>query len=402
MDNNKDELTRLAAKILDGKASDSDIARYNRWFAAHQSGEHAPIPQLAETKAVLYRRIQAAIPAKRPAPVWHFRPSYWAAAAVLVFALAGIYFYLSTGNGRYMAVQDAGPGGNRATLLLADGRTIDLSTNQEGIVVGDDGIRYNNGDSLVGHWLRTEDNEGHPGSAGPESASNQMEYNTLATPHGGQYRITLSDGSKVWLNAGSRLRYPVRFGKEERVVELEGEAYFEVSGQVHGTTGTPKVPFLVETTAQTVEVLGTRFNISAYPDEAETKTTLVEGSVAIRPGDGERLQLSPGEQGVLAGTQLTKHEVDVSNYIAWTKGYFKFSGDLESILKQLGRWYDAAVVYRDDSVKAQRIFGIVYRDMTLREALKIISLACEAHFRVEERQSQTTGKTERRIIVMMQ
>src|SRR5690606_13352531 len=189
--------------------------------------------------------------------------------------------------------EDILPGGNRATLTLADGRTINLSEAQTGIVVGD-GITYLDGTGVL-------DN----------SASSVSTIMSLSTPKGGTYQITLPDGSKVWLNANSTLKYPSRFGGKERVVELEGEAYFDVSQQSTANSRQASfVPFLVKTNNQTVEVLGTEFNISAYADDPVTKTTLVEGSVKVSAhAVNASTLLKPGEQGLLLHDRIERKTV---------------------------------------------------------------------------------------------
>src|SRR5690606_28711202 len=207
---------------------------------------------------------------------------------------------------------DVQPGTNRATLAFADGRSIDLSEAHQGIIVGEE-ITYLDGSEVSEY-----------GAIHNRLAINEQQ---LATPKGGTYTITLSDGTKVWLNAASILKYPARFSDRERVVTLEGEAFFDVTQQTQGTGHLKrKIPFKVITNGQTVEVLGTTFGISAYPNE-ETKTTLVEGAVRLRPGSGgSAVALVPGEQGVLAGGSIAKHEVNVSTHTAWKDGLIVLKG----------------------------------------------------------------------------
>src|SRR5690606_11094862 len=250
------------------------------------------------------------------------------AAALMITGLAGMWFL--TGN--WVANQDVvvvnaadiGPGGNRATLTLADGSTVNLSEAQSGIIVGEE-ISYLDGSVIIDNGQLTMDNDD-----APESSLSSINYQ-LSTPKGGTYQITLSDCTNVWLNSASTLTNPAQFEGNERVVELDGEAYFEVRNETLDmrletplkSTGRP---FRVISKGQTVEVLGTQFNISAYADEAEIKTTLVEGRVKVNAAESpfEGLLLVPGEQAILTGTMMRKQQVDVEQFIAWKDGLFSF------------------------------------------------------------------------------
>jgi len=253
------------------------------------------------------------------------------AAMLLILPALGIaYYYLAAPERSSVTPisvleHDVAPGGHRATLQLSSGRTIDLSPDREGIVVGSQ-IVYLDGTEVV------------------QSAQTDTESQVLTTPRGGTYQITLSDGTKVWLNAASTLRYPVRFVAAERVVELDGEGYFEVSSPPDGTAW----PFRVKTTQQTVEVLGTQFNVTAYSDEAETRTTLVEGAVrVINLKANEASRLRPGEQSILHASQTEIRKVNPQTVIAWKNGLFHFDDTpFSQMIKQIDRWYDIEVQYR--------------------------------------------------------
>src|SRR5690606_22741368 len=198
----------------------------------------------------------------------------------------------------------------------------------------------------------------------------------LTTPKGGTYRLTLSDGTNVWLNAASTLRYPAKFTGTERMVELEGEAYFEVSRLTRGSD--IRVPFRVVSKGQTVEVLGTEFNITAYADEDAVRTTLVEGSVqvvsdgAIETQRPQPVTLRPGQQSVVSpdGTQI--NSVDVSMFTAWKDGLFSFrETEMSDAMRQLARWYNVDVVY-EGAVPETYFFGNIRRDKSLAHALAIL------------------------------
>lgn len=315
---------------------------------------------------------------------------YAAAAAVLIAVTVGIgiWQYSQSAYQPISAAQVA-PGTNRATLTLADGRTIDLSEAQTGIVVGEQDITYSDGTALG------QPEEGTPGT---ENGKLSTEYYVLSTPKGGTYQVTLPDGSKVWLNANSTLKYPSGFDGDERIVELTGEGYFEVNRHKVGESAFQ--PFKVISNGQTVEVLGTQFNISAYPDETSAKTTLVEGSVRLGINASEAAApntqyaiLAPGEQGILQNGKLEVQTVDVEKITAWQKGYFMFSGELQSILADIARWYDVEVVFDSAGLKNLKASGIVFRDKPLSDVLDMLSRVAPVQFEV------TTNGKERRIVV---
>lgn len=245
------------------------------------------------------------------------------------------------------------PGGNRATLTLGDGRTIDLSEAQAGIIVGDE-VTYLDGTEILDNGV-----------------SHLM---SLTTPKGGTYQITLPDGTIVWLNANSTLKYPSRFSDAARVVELEGEAYFDVRQQtVSDGQRTEKVPFKVQTAGQVVEVLGTEFNISAYADDAETQTTLVEGRVKVshRMSDASSL-LKPREQAKLVNGTLSTRQVNTEPYIAWKNGYFFFEDEpLRSVMGKIAKWYDVEVVF-SEAPPADGFNGIISRSKSLDQTLAML------------------------------
>lgn len=274
------------------------------------------------------------------------------AAALLIITTIATYFFLEITSNREPRVvdlktEDIVPGGNRATLRLADGRTIDLNEEQTGIQVGD-GITYLDGSEVV-------------------APNSHTEYAVLTTPKGGTYQITLSDGSKIWLNAASTLTYPVSFDDGERVVELEGEAYFEVASD-EGRS------FKVISKGQEVIVLGTEFNVSAYDEENEIKTTLVEGSVRLDI-DRASLRLGPGEQGIVDGNGLNKHHVNIEQYTSWKSGRFSFEGKtFDQVFRELARWYDIDIRY-DGPIPNVEFYGGAFRNKNLGVVLRLLESA---------------------------
>ncbi len=289
-------------------------------------------------------------------------PWAWAAAAAVVFAV-GVFLWQGMGPIRekpevvQMEISDIAPGGNRATLKLADGREIDLSEAQAGIVVGDD-VTYLDGSAVLGD---------EAGGGKRDRVLTGAPVYTLTTPKGGTYQITLPDGTNVWLNAASTLTYPPRFASGERRVFLSGEAFFDVKTD-------KRKPFRVESHGQEVEVLGTAFNVSAYPDERYAKTTLVEGAVRLG-SDWGNVTLEPGQQGTLAAGAIRVASVDVAAYVGWKDNEFVFDGiALQDAMKQLSRWYDMEVVYEGE-IPILPFYGSFSRSLPLSETLAILKEA---------------------------
>lgn len=306
------------------------------------------------------------------------------AAAVLIAATAITYvFFGDQPNHKPQIVNiethDIAPGGNRARLSLADGRVVELSEEQAGIVVGKEEITYEDGSAL---GVGSSDAEGR----------RDLSLLELSTPKGGTYQLTLSDGSKVWLNSASILTYPTRFSGNERIVELEGEGYFEIAKDM-------KRPFKVRSAGQEVKVLGTEFNISAYADEMETKTTLVEGQVEVAAGaSGSTVTLSPGKLVTLSGTgKLITSEANIKKEIAWKSGWFHFENtSFADMMRQIGRWYDVDVRY-DGNVPNGVFGGIMDRNVSLKTLLGYLGDSSGLLFELNDRTLIVRRKTEDKI-----
>lgn len=293
-----------------------------------------------------------------------------AAAAIMVGIIIGSVFYFKNDGSTVkpgdapMGMREVLPGGNKAVLTLSDGSTIDLG-------VADNGKLATQGTAEV---LKREDGQLDYMHAGQLMTS--MVYNTLQTPRGGQYQITLSDGSKVWLNAASSMHYPVTFSKNERRVEISGEAYFEIAKD-------RSRPFIVRINQMEVQVLGTRFNINAYQDEASIRTTLLEGSVKIQT-PGEIKEISPGQQAAFrSGMKLMiSNDVNLDETVAWKDGNFQFeNSDIQSVMRQLSRWYDMDVRY-EGQVKKHFIGGIS-RQVNLSKVLSMLEQTGEVSFQID-------------------
>jgi len=298
-----------------------------------------------------------------------------AAAAVIIFLSAGIYFYTyKTGSGKDpQFANDIKPGGNKAFLTLADGSRISLTDALNGEVAKQAGISI----------TKTKDGQLIYNVADQVADDHAKQiFNTIETPRGGQYQIKLPDGTKVWLNASSSLRYPAVFKAYDRTVELKGEAYFEV-------TKDAKRPFKVNSGIQELEVLGTHFNVNAYADEPMIKTTLLEGSVHISKDKGtdreKEIILKPGQQSLCAANDIKVNTADMEEPVAWKNGYFKFNDEnIEGILKKISRWYDVDIRY--EGRMTDKIFnGKVSRYSNVSEVLQILQLTGAIQFKIEGR-----------------
>ena len=291
-----------------------------------------------------------------------------AAAAILLLATVGGVFWFVQHNKKTLQINtlsvvgnqfknDVLPGGNKAILTLGDGSKIILDNAQNGalatqgntaVMKKSNQLVYNASNAVSGSLLE------------------KILINTIATPRGGQYQIILPDGSKVWLNAASSIKFPTIFRGEERRVEITGEAYFEVAHNA-------KMPFIVSNGDAEVRVLGTHFNINSYEDENVLKVTLLEGSVKVlRSTTNESKLISPGQQAQLTHNGSIKiAEVNANEVIAWKNGYFHFDrADIKSVMRQLSYWYDVEVVY-EGSIPTQQFGGDMQRNLTLSQVLNI-------------------------------
>lgn len=309
------------------------------------------------------------------------------AAAVLLIAGAGLYFYSYEPSKNKITVQDLAvndiiAGGNKAYLTLADGKKIALTDIGNGKVAEQAGLSIT---KTAEGQLLYEIKE----SAVAEKNKEQLLYNTITTPAGGQYQVVLPDGTHVWLNAASSLTYATSIANlKERKVELKGEAYFEVARQEKDQV---KKPFIVKSRNQEVEVLGTHFNISSYEQESLTATTLLEGRVKVSRQNAFEETISPGEQS-LVGKGIAVNKVDTSTAVAWKNGLFRFeNANIYTVMNQFSRWYNFDVKY-EGKAPANKFNGEIYRNLNASKALKILSYA-KIKFRVESNDSNPERKT---------
>ena len=322
-----------------------------------------------------------------------YKTTIAAAAMFLVMLGAGaVYYYTNrsttdnyTTGINFDPVNDLPPGGKKALLTLADGGLIVLDSASNGVLTKQAGAKIiKSGNGSIEYQA-----EGN--------LSEKTDYNTISTPVGGQYQLTLSDGSKVWLNSASSIRFPAIFKGKQRIVSINGEAYFEVNqlqSDVPGKKSAQKnIPFIVDVAGKgRIEVLGTHFNVNAYISEGAITATLLEGSIKFSPAampgkiSDEPVLLLPGQQGLLAttGEISVNSKVDMEKIVAWKNGYFLFSSStIQEVMNQIARWYDIEVIY-EGKISERKFGGKIQMDLNLSETLKILTIN-NIKFRIEGR-----------------
>lgn len=266
-------------------------------------------------------------------------------------------------------------GSTKAILILDNGQKIDLTKINQ-----DSSIKINNDDILV--KLDSNKNLSYLNLDKKNSRKNkELEYNTIVIPRGGEYNITLEDGSIIYLNSESELRYPINFTKNERKVYLKGEAYFEIKED-------KKCPFIVETSKMSVKVLGTKFAIRAYEDENISSTTLVSGSVALHNNltPKKNIILKPNEQATILDSDILVKKVNVKYYTAWRSGKFYFKGDnLVTIVNQLKRWYDLEFFFAETELQNHIFSGLIKKDYSANKIFEMIEKTSNVRFEINDK-----------------
>lgn len=368
-------LQTLIARYNAGAASDDEKVLVEKWYESVNGDEYIRDEQyFAQLKKDVYQELSAHINNSRLITPANTRklPLRWLVAAVILMVCSiGLYNH-------YKAIpaeqtvkatpkNDIAPGGNKATLILADGSKLVLDEVKNGRVA-------KQGESLVekkhsGLLSYLTNNEG------AETAP--VTYNTITTPRGGQYNVILADGTEVWLNAASSLKFPTSFTGKEREVELTGEAYFEVAKN-------KAMPFHVTAAGQTVEVLGTHFNVNAYTDENGIKTTLLEGSVKVSKA-GLQVVIKPGQQALFNNSAVNVTDgVDIDEVMAWKNGKFYFNNaDIQTVMRQVSRWYNVDIEYAG-KIPEDHFTGKFSKNMTAANALKVLEFT-GVNFKIEGR-----------------
>ncbi|WP_295124877.1 FecR family protein [uncultured Chitinophaga sp.] len=350
-------LLALIARVENGTATEYELARYNEW-CNEQQANNLPVEDFGRKRVQMLRGINKKI-GRKPLSVTISRVA--AAAVLLVLVSAGLYRFLAPTPAR-MSNKEGLPGIERAMLTLADGSRIELDDAEEGELANQHGVKV----------VKLPDNQ-----LAYEGEGNAMAYNTLETPRGAKYRITLPDGSTVWLNASSSLRFPTSFKGEDRQVELQGEAYFDVAKNA-------SKPFKVKLHQMDVQVLGTQFNVMAYNDEPNVRSTLLDGSVRLHDETGEVL-LTPGQQGTRQngtdGFVVTK--VNAADAVAWKNGFLVFENEeIETVMRKIARWYNVEVEI-SEKVAGKRFGGTISQQKDVQSVLTALEITGSVHFKMQ-------------------
>ncbi len=388
----EDKKEELYQRFLKNEATSAELTTLFDWFAVVNEEELrelivSALAQVSTTKAdrtheahlqVLHAQINARInelnrgtvplaTQEQPSPSFRrlFSPVYKVAASLLLIcgvAWLGYQEFIKTEDGSAIL-----PGCNCATLVLPDGSNVDLKVSKDTVLRAYSGVTIHR--TADGRLIYTAD---------AHERNTAAVLNSIVTPLGGRYRISLSDGTMVVLNSGSRLDFPVGFHGDKREVRLTGEAYFEVMKD-------PLKPFIVTSGAGSTEVLGTKFNVSSYPEDKFISTTLLEGKVRfISARMDTAVVLKPGEQANLSSGQLSVREVNAADFMGWKDNKFIFrDAALAHIMKQLSRWYNIEVDY--NSLPDRNIYANISADVPLSEVLRMLSVTSGLKFKVEGR-----------------
>lgn len=368
-----------------GTCTEEERQLVESWYNQRRNNIYNPLTNEEELLAGerIYGNVMNVLTYETPknvVPLWRQPRVWWVAAGTMLLMATAGYFVM---NNKPVATQTAEipkpvvqpmvvPGGNKAVLTLADGSSIVLDSAANGALT-------QQGATTI---MKKQDGE-LVYKAESKTGENAVALNTISTPRGGQYQVVLPDGTRVWLNAVTSLRFPASFTGNERRVELTGEAYFEVAKN-------DRMPFKISLSAlpgaqggTQVEVLGTHFNVKAYNDEAAIKTTLLEGSVKMSNAKGQYL-MKPGQQTRVGkdGKMSLNEDADVDEAVAWKNGRFQFNeADVETVMRDIARWYDVTIEYAG-KVPAEKFEGEIPRSSSIAEVFKILELS-NVHCKIE-------------------
>lgn len=359
---------QLIKKYLDGTCTAEEKAILESWYLK-ESVDKASVTDhtnFLDIESEIWNKLEKNKKPKRTGLVW-----YAAAAAAVALITITVYFSFNAGNSNNHQLAEYEkilPGSNKAVLTLSNGSKIDLNNSEYGVFAKDAGVNIRKtADGQLAYDII------------PQPLTSEISYNTIETPKGGQYQVSLPDGTKVWLNALSSLRFSTSFNGKERVVQVTGEAYFEVASN-------KEKPFIVNTDSQTIEVLGTHFNVNSYSDETLVKTSLVEGTVKVS-SFGKTIIMKPGNQAISNKTdnRLSIERINVEDAIAWKNGYFQFSNEnTESVMKKISRWYDVEIIYQKGFVD-QQFVGTISKYEDVSKVLGMLELTGVVHFKQDGR-----------------
>ena len=371
------EIARIIQKSLKGRLSESEEKLLSDWRKVSDENEHAFQRMISEDfytvgmekletydyRVAYGRFLQKKYQRRRKR---RFLISMARVAAVALPFVMAVVLYVGLNREEEQTLRPSLasnilPGTSKAVLTLANGQMIPLGKETTDSTIITDGTQISASGSGVTY------------ASGVESES--VVYNKLEIPRGGEFCLTLSDGTRVWLNSETSIQYPVAFGAKERRVFVQGEAYFEVAKDANK-------PFTVQFMSSSVTVLGTSFNIRAYPEEKRSQTTLAEGSVRIY-SPGSSMLLKPGEQAEVSALsgEMVKQEVEVKNFTSWKDGRFVFEQQpLEDIMRTLERWYDIRVIFKDEGAKRISLSGNMKRYGDFSQVMKMLQMTGDVRF----------------------
>jgi len=409
----KEQIEELVRKYFNNTATPQELDQLSAWYRTISLEEVEWFATVANEeeilKAEMLKNIQKEIGYVKDRSTRKLWPCIAAAAAILLVVGLGVFFYTQrhlegSAATRDLLANDIKPGGNRAYLVLSNGKRVSLTDAANGELAQEAGLEITK--TANGQVIYT--------ASGSDGIKYSNALNTIETPRGGQYQVRLPDGSKVWLNAASKLIYPVSFnGRGQRVVELSGEAYFEIFKN-------KLQPFVVKSKNQEVTVLGTHFNVNSYSDEPDTKTTLLEGSVSVRHLEGSAailnqvqhrlgdlsyrrddvrgrddvkgggrsggVVLKPNEQAILAGGKLSVKEVEAVSFTDWKDGQFYFRNEaLPSVMRKLARWYNVDIQFQGQIDQSTTFSGVVSKYDQISKVLTLMEKSEGLHFKIEGR-----------------
>ena len=377
---NRKKEQEILQRYREGRCSESELRQLDAWYDSWNMEDRLLLTevQLEEAESRMRSKVMDRVGFNNtPRRLWR-RVSIAAAAAIVVTAV-GIGLYHNLGEplpdktDRAMSyVHDIAPGKNIAILTLPNGEVVSLSDKKDAVVIDASALSYGDGTKISN--TTTKD----------ALAYERTSLHTITTPRGGQYQVILSDGTKVWLNAASSIKFPASFaGAKQRRIEISGEAYLEVAKD-------KQHPFIVVSGTQEIEVLGTHFNVNDYADETVAQTTLIEGSVRVRPlhtanANGAKKVLKPGQKSLITGQEIVVRTANVNEVIAWKEGDFRFADQsVPDIMKQLARWYDVDIVYLGD-VSDVKLNASISRGRNVSQILNMMEKTGEVHFKIEGR-----------------
>lgn len=369
---NKEYLLNIIDKLINGNINSDENLELMNFYQNFQSEEDwsNELGSEIKMKNKIQSRILKSIHKKKSTRVIKLSRVLGYAASILILVSVSTYVFQNNFSQEAVtkkAVKVIKPGTQKATLILGDGTKIDLEKEEGSVIRSNNNTRIVNRNKKLSYVALNNNNTGE-----------SLVYNTLIVPVGGMYQVVLPDSTKVWLNSKSVLKYPIKFVKNERRVELSGEAYFEV-------TKSDK-QFIVETQQTAITVLGTHFNVSSYTDDDFFATTLVEGKVSLT-NKNHSLILNPGEQGYLTSknSNLKSKKVDTEIYTAWTKGKFYFEKqELRNIMAKMSRWYNVEYKFIDKTVGKELFTGVVMKSEGIDNLLDKLSLTTNIGYHIKK------------------